>query len=276
MIRNYLSRANGVTVLAVLVFFMGCQKNGPLAVLHLRGLTSTPYALPSDFFLHASAQRQDEGEVVILGDTNLPDGLKMGVEIHDQRWPPDRDFEILVDHRQFRSRGFINRKVPYSPGKYRVHFLAYFNGTWQKPRLLELIGDGGTKLKPGRLFRLEDPDLIDSDKMLDFWQTIAFPSLSKEIQAISLVKSAVLTTPEGRRSADTVENTIKEFMDPPSVEPARGWSAAKIQHEEYRVLFDFIDGKLGEKQAIWSANLATRQVHYINKSAKILSWLPNH
>jgi len=276
MTLDYLTKVSRVTVLAVLAFFMACQKSGPWDVLELAGSSSTPYALPSNFFLHASAQRQGEGEVVILGDTNLPNGLKIGVAIHDQRLPPNQDFEILINGGQFRSRGFINRKVPYSPGKYRVHFLAYFNGTWQKPRLLRLIGDGGTNLKPGRLFKLEDPDLIDSDKILDFWQTIAFPPVSKEIQAISLVKSAVLATPEGGRSSDTVENTVNEFMDPPSVQPARGWKAAKLQNEEYRVLFDFIDGKLGEKQAIWSANLATRQVRYINKSAKILSWHPNH
>jgi len=126
------------------------------------------------------------------------------------------------------------------------------------------------------LFKLEDPEVIDSDRILDLWQTIAFPPLSNELQAISLVKSAVLTTPKRGRSADNVENTIKEFMDPPDVHPARGWSATKIQNQEYRVFFDFIDGSLGEKQAIWSANLATRQVRYLNKSAKILSWLPNH
>jgi hypothetical protein len=274
MMRDCLTKANRVIVLAVFALFMGCHKGSPLAAL-LTGSSSAP-SLPSNFFLHAWAQREDEGDVVILGDTNLPDELKIGVEIRVQRWPPDQDFEILVDHGQFRSRGFINRRVPYSPGKYRVHFLAHFNGAWQKPRLLKLIGDGGTKLKPGRLFRLEDPDLIDSDKILDFWQTIAFPPVSENIQAISLVKTAVLTTPEKGRSSDSVENTIKEFMHPPSVQPARGWSAAKIQNGEYRVCFDFIDGTLGEKQAIWSANLATRQVHYLNKSAKILSWLPNH
>jgi hypothetical protein len=274
MTRNYLAKANRITVLAILAL-MACQKSSPLSVLGLAGASSTSYALPTDFFLHASAQRQAEGEVVIVADTNLPDGLKVGAEIHVQRWPADQDLEILIDRGHFHSRGFTNRKVAYSPGKYRVHFLAYFNAAWQKPRLLGLIGDGGTKLKPSRLFKLEDPDLIGSDKILDFWQTIAFPPYAKEIQAISLVKSAVLTTPEGGRSADTVENTIKEFMEPPSVQPARGWSAAKIQNDEYRVVFDFIDGNLGEKQAIWSANLATRQVHYMNKSAKILSWLPD-
>src|SRR5262249_11103609 len=172
---------------------------------------------------------------VIIGDTNLPDQLKIGAEIHIHKWPPDRDLEIVVDQGHFRSRGFVSRQLPYPPGQYRVHFLAYFNGEWQKPRLLGLAGDGGTQLKPGPLFKLQDANLIDSDKILDFWRTITFPPLSGEAQAIYLVKNAVLTTSERGRSAATVERTINEFMKPPSVQPARGWSAAKIQSEEYRV-----------------------------------------
>ncbi len=275
MTGSYLARANRVAVLAMLTF-VACQKNNLVSVWGIAGASSTPYALPADLFLHASAERQNQGEVVILGDTNLPDGFKIGTEIRVLRSPPDQDLDILVERGHFHSRRFTSRMLPYSPGEYRVHFLAYLTGAWQTPSVLRLTGDGGTKLKPSRLFKLEDPELVDSDKILDYWQTIRFPPFSKEIQAISLVKNAVLTTPDGRRSADTVENTIKEFMSAPSVQPARGWSATKIQNSEYRVVFDFIDGNLGEKQAIWSANLATRQVHYVNKSAKILSWLPNH
>jgi hypothetical protein len=43
------------------------------------------------------------------------------------------------------------------------------------------------------------------------------------------------------------------------------------------VSFDFItDDEEGEHQAVWSANLATRKVNYVNIAAKYMSWTPNY
>jgi hypothetical protein len=36
--------------------------------------------------------------------------------------------------------------------------------------------------------------------------------------------------------------------------------------------YGFINGKLGEEQAIWEADTATQKVRYMNKNAKNFSW----
>jgi hypothetical protein len=59
------------------------------------------------------------------------------------------------------------------------------------------------------------------------------------------------------------------------VRPAKGWSAKSGNADTYEVAFDFINGKAGEAQAIWSVNLKTGSVKYVNEAAKLFSWTPN-
>jgi hypothetical protein len=44
----------------------------------------------------------------------------------------------------------------------------------------------------------------------------------------------------------------------------------------YEVSYDFIDGDQGETQGIWTANIVSGEVKYMNKDEKILSWTPNY
>ena len=96
-----------------------------------------------------------------------------------------------------------------------------------------------------------------------------------ERQAVALVKKAVLTV-NGSRSAATVEETIADFESVPGLRPAAGWSAEPGKSGEYMVSYSFINGSRGEERAIWSANLSTGKVKYINKNAKYFSWSPDY
>jgi len=64
-------------------------------------------------------------------------------------------------------------------------------------------------------------------------------------------------------------------MKSPGVEPqpGKGWSATKSSANSYSVAFDFLDGGK-PTQAIWSVDLATGTVRYVNQAAKIFSWTP--
>ena len=55
--------------------------------------------------------------------------------------------------------------------------------------------------------------------------------------------------------------------------PGKGWSAKAESGNRYMVMFNFIDATAGESQAIWSADLGTKKVQYVNKSAKLFSWI---
>ena len=79
---------------------------------------SKNYQLPSEIFLDAIAERGSEGEIYISGTTNLPDGMRIGVEIPDVKWketikdPQGRsrtvtiwsqDLELTIQSGRFRS-----------------------------------------------------------------------------------------------------------------------------------------------------------------------------
>lgn len=67
-------------------------------------------------------------------------------------------------------------------------------------------------------------------------------------------------------SSEDVENCIRIFMQTSSeLTPNKGWSATPKSTNVYAVSYDFNDGSLGEQQAMWEADLISKQVKYINK-----------
>lgn len=184
------------------------------------------------------------------------------------------DSDVFVQNGKFRSKGILANKTAYAPGQYKVHFFAYFNGAWQSKALLQTVGDGGKLLK-GKIFKKEDPDVLDSDLLLDYATAIAFPPPSPETQAIDFVKRATLSVPELGRSSMNIQDSLDYFMSPGTgITHGTGWSAKQQEDGVYMVTFNFTDGTAGAADAIWSVDLKTKKVQYINKSAKIFSWVP--
>jgi hypothetical protein len=218
------------------------------------------------------AERGLEGEIYISGTTNFPDGMKMWVVLGPKKAQQD----AFVRGGRFRS-GPLYQGVPVPiTGSQPLQISAYFNGTWQNEAVLAALGDGGKNLQ-GELFKKTDPDVIDSDKILDAKFTLALPAVAPETNAINIVKHAVLTVPDKGRSATDIEENLKLFTQPGTgVRPAKGWSATPVGKNVYSGAYDFIDGSSGEKQAIWSVDIATRQVKYVNEAAKIFSWTPKY
>ena len=190
---------------------------------------SKNYQLPSEIFLDAIAERGSEGEIYISGTTNLPDGMRIGVEIPDVKWketikdPQGRsrtvtiwsqDLKLTIQSGRFRSRGMTAGRHPYAAGKHKVDLLAIFNGAWQSKEILKITGEGGKNLH-GKLFKKRDPDVVDSDLELDYPAILIFPPLSLESQAINLVQAAVITVPGQGRSATNIQENIKFFMKMP-------------------------------------------------------------
>lgn len=150
---------------------------------------------------------------------------------------------------------------------------SFFNGAWQSKEILKITGEGGSKLH-GKLFKKTDPDVVDSDVRLDQELVLVFPQLTPESQAINLVKAAVITVPGRGRSATNIQQNVQLFMKTPGLSVGKGWSAKLQEENTYLVTLDFINGQLGPSQAIWSADVVTKKVQYINKYAKDMSWVP--
>lgn len=258
------------------------------------------YVLPSEFFLKTTATRGKEGEVYVRGTTNLPDGLNIDLEIVSSKVSK----LVTVKDGAFTSPALYamspnphrisgvpevgNAKfldVPFPAGKRQVHYHAAFiansatsfNAAFQRPEVLALVGNGGKNLK-GDLFKETDPDVIDSDKVLDTTQTVELTPLTPEAQAVNLVKRAVLDVPGIGKSSTDIDQNVQYYMTNPGYHRGpRGWDVRQTGDGEYEVSFDIItDDAEGHHQAVWSANLATRQVKIINKAAKYLSWTPNY
>jgi hypothetical protein len=260
----------------------------------------TTYTLPEEFIFEPSAERGTGAQIFITGRTNLPDGLRIGVEVPMGKyrmtnnflripWKDGfiaQDFHISISDGKFHSRGFMAGGKPLPPGKTHVHFLAHFNGAWQTPEILAIFGRGGNKLH-GPLFKLEEPDVIDSDTTMDYVATLDFPKVSDPAKeqrtkssepttgqrAIELVKKAVLVV-DSSRSSMTVEDGFAFYRKDPEIRLGTGWSAAQSDGNNFLVTLVFINGKMGEAQAIWSVDMSTKKVKYINKAAKAFSWIP--
>lgn len=265
-----LARSNRIaSACALFLLLSGCSSQpSPVS-------SSAPqkaYVLPAEFSINPVAERGLEGEIYISGTTNFPDGMKMQLVLG----PEGAAQDAFVRGASFRSGAlYPDMAVPVS-GKQPLEITAYFNGAWQNQTVLSLTGEGGKNLH-GSLFKLTDPDVIDSDKILDAKFALALPPVSPETNSIVIVKHAILAVPGKGRSATDIEENVKLFETPGTgVTSGRGWSAIPAGGGVYNVAYDFVDGGSGEKQAIWSVNTATKQVKYVNESAKLLSWTPNY
>jgi hypothetical protein len=249
--------------------------------------------------LDADAERGPQGEIFIVGRTNFPDGMKMWVEVPSGQKQAASDSNVIVRDGRFRTAGlwfgFPNpnyrdymkkwpdgaalkwRQKPFSAGKYHIHFYARFETGWQSPQVVSLLGGEGGRQLQGRFLKAADPDVADSPKELDASIPVVFPPISPEAEAISLVKAAILIVPGRGRSATDIEANVISFMVPGfGIRVAKGWSAKAAGRNTYEVSFDFINGKAGEEQAIWSVDLASKSVKYLNLNAKLFSWTPNY
>jgi len=285
--------------LSASLFLLGACSDSPDRVTAARR-----YTLPAELSLSTHAERGPEGEIYVVGSTNLPDGFKLWVHVESGRLPRGAarvvasDDGVFVRNSRFKTVALWSqvpnpyftakmrnwpdganlkfRKHPFAAGDYRVRLMAYFNGAWQTREVLTALrGADGKKLR-GRMLKLTDPDVNDSGKMIDGLETMVFPSLSPESKAISRVKAAVLTVPGQGRSATDVEANLDLFFRSKELKPAKGWTAKATGSDTYEVAYDFINGKAGQDQAIWSVNLRTGEVRYVNTNAKIFSWTPNY
>lgn len=121
---------------------MACNNDQPNSQSPVK---TEKYVLPSEVFLSATAERGPEGQIFITGSTNLPNGLRIGVELPGLKLKQSvkdpqggrrlvtffpQDLNMIIQHGRFRSRDFFANNDPIPYGKHKVHFVAYFNGAW--------------------------------------------------------------------------------------------------------------------------------------------------
>lgn len=254
------------------------------------------YRLPDQITLTASAIRSAGNGTVIEGTTNLPTGTRIGVELMKGEMLGPQDFKVYVDSGKFSSAAFTNGTSPIPPGRQKVHIFTRFNAVWQSESVLKLVGKDGANLKPSEVILIEDRQLLDSDKILEYSTELIIPPLisaprksdavsqppaTGNDKAIEIVKKAVLVV-DGRRSAMNVEagfNYFHEYAGGNSVHMGNGWSATPTGNDTYNVVLDFINVVAGKEEhdtALWEVNVVTKEVLYRNKYAKYFSFIPDY
>jgi hypothetical protein len=289
--------AQALCLLALYTVSIGCK------VTTSPTPTAKTYSLPAALTLDAHAGRTDDGRIVISGTTNLPDGLKMWVEVEEGRLPLGAakvvasDNIVIVKNGQFTStplwlsipntrftrKGWPkdvkvdDRLKPFPEGKFKVHIESYFNGAWQNSDVLKALGGEDGKKLNGPILKETDPDVIDSPKIVDYLLTLPFPPISPGAKAINLVRAAIMTVPDQGRSVGDIQANIDLYMSPSTgLKVGKGWAAKAMSPTVYEVSYDYINGDLGETQAIWTANITSGEVKYLNKDAKIFSGTPDY
>lgn len=269
------SRISALALMVCLCLLGGCSsqssrvaesapKSSPVAD------SATSYVMPAKFLIQPVAERDPEGGIYVSGTTNFPDGMKLEIVLGLKQ----AEENIFVDGGKFRT-GLLFPEAAVS-GRLPLEIISYFNRAWQSESVLSVLGEGGKNLR-GTLFRLKDPDVVDSDKVLDAKFILLVPPVAPDANAISIVKQAILTVPGKGTSASDIEDNIKLFESPGTgVLAGNGWSATRAGADAYTVSYAFIDGPAGEKEATWSVNVTTKQVKYVNEAAKAFSWTPNY
>ena len=294
----------GTVVLAAGLVIAGCHEShsDSTADPSPAGSALNAFSPDRDLFIDASASRLVDGRIVISGSTNLPEGLKLWVNVEEGKLPlgapkslagdenvivhsgkiTTQPLWMAVPNTRFTKTGWptgINvndREVPFPARAFKVHFVSYFNGAWQSKEIIAVVGGEGAKPLKGKIIKAENPDVIDSSKIVDYTPTFTFPPLSPEGKAISLVRAAIMTVPDEGRSTGDVQAVVDMFMVSPGLKIANGWAAKKDGATTYTVSFDFINGSQGEQQALWQADLATGKVKYVNENGKLFSWAPSY
>lgn len=77
---------------------------------------------------------------VFYGETNLPDGTKLGINLEKNGRNCGQDFKIFVSGGEFNSAPFTSHGYPLS-GTYNVELFTVFNKLWQTKSILVLLGN---------------------------------------------------------------------------------------------------------------------------------------
>jgi len=299
--KGLVNRLLALSALILPVLIFGCSSSST-PDQNASSATLTQPLHTVDLTLTAHADRTESGQVIISGTTNLPDNLKMWVEVEDGRLPLGAPKVVASDNAVYVTNGKFKtvplwleipntrfskqgwprsvevrvRYKPFPAGPYKVHFESYFNSAWQNPGVLAKLGSAEGKDLKGRILKATDPDVIDSPKTVDYRETLSFGTPSAAAKAISVVRAAILTVPGQGRSAGDIQANIDLHLITPGMQRGKEWSAKVKNQTLFEVSYDFINGVEGEQQAIWSADISTGEVKYINENAKIFSWTPSY
>ena len=236
--------------------------------------------------LDVSIQRDDNDGLVVIGETNLPNGTKLSCWLRRQFGSKySAQASCNVSDRRLLLGPFTDKGSALTQGWYEVNVYSYFNDAWQQPKhVMELVGFDGANLA-GRIVRALDPDLDETGYAIDM--TFVCPSPPNNSEAplsaeevegsIEILKNTVMDV-EGHdnpRSAESVGFIVDRYMKTEGLSSRDGWMATEVAPGLVRVTFSFWNGKK-PASAIWNVIPRAQETKYRNLHAKNMSWFPDY
>ena len=217
------------------------------------------------------ARRRPDGAVVIEGRTNLPDGMRMRMELQSgtrSQYAREAGTELgetwlEVQDGGFTSPGLMASRRPFVADVYPIRLHAAFSDSWQPDEVIAVVGPQGQRLRsdPSPYLRNLDPEIPDGRIEFDLRREIEFPPLSEEIQALQLVRLQLESTVCAPTSA--VRSAIERMSE--SGEDT-SWKVTAADSGGYLASFTTDEG-----EALWRVDLQAREARYQNRLAKLLS-----
>lgn len=235
--------------------------------------------------IELSLQRDTNDGLIVIGETNLPDGTKLMASL---RWSgAPRYFaqaRCCVSSRRLLLGPFIQPSGSLPQRWYEVEVYSYFNGAWQQPRhVLELTGENGSKLA-GDLAVPLDPDLDETDYAVRARMECPAPPRNSESRlseqeiadALRLLHNSVLEVQghDQARSSESVIDVVTYYMKMPGLSERDGWRTNVCVPGIVDVTYSFLDGNIA-CEAHWQVMVRSQEVRYRNRYAKMMSWLPS-
>jgi hypothetical protein len=234
------------------------------------------YQLPpqdvSSLLTTIEAIRELDGSITVRGATLLPPNTQVWVERVSQSGQNLGQSKTRVGKEGvFAARGFMDRSKPIQAGRGTVEVRAHFNGFWQTPEVLAIVGNGGVSLPRGVLTP-DDQEFPDAGGHWVEKRELQFPEIAPETIAIEQVKTSKLNV-EGRgRSPTSVGDVVAWYAGTPGFTP-HGWTA-EDSGGKWIVTLNCTDAGQAKK-AQWEFDPETKAVRYLDPTSKILSWLAN-
>lgn len=244
------------------------------------GRPLTPSAL--DVSIEVSLQRDAADGLLVVGETNLPEGTRLMCDLHLAGSPAlSGQAKGSVFSRRILFGPFTHKGEPWTQRWYRVRVHAQFRGPWRQPAsVLDVIGSGGMNLA-GQLAQPLDPDVDETDHAVQGEFECPAPPLRNELVlsedeisgAIELLRNTVLPVSDAPPSSATVGEAVAVYMQAPGLRERAGWDAKLLAPGLVEVSYSYWDGEK-PATALWSVLPRAKEFRYRNRAAKTISWIP--
>jgi len=113
-------------------------------------------------------QRDAEGTLQVVGETNLPDQTVLDVRVYNGQDLLAVDYPVTIDGGRFATRSLREKGKPFANATFQLHIAAVFDNRSQPPSVLLVVGPLDERLKGPEVTRLPGTGAAKLELVQDF------------------------------------------------------------------------------------------------------------